>query len=171
LSNFLGEKMIEVATSMHQLAFGQLMEVYSQSNQESGAALWPEEPAGVQLANAEQEMYAYLREVFFPAGGRVWYLCRDSRYVSALRLESWRNGLLLTALETSPAHRGKGYAKELISGVQAKLGAVKIYSHISKENAPSIAVHEACGFSKIYDYAVLLDSSVDRKFATYLYEK
>jgi hypothetical protein len=47
----------------------------------------------------------------------------------------------------------------------------KIYVHISRRNAASIAVHIACGFCKILDHAVYADGSVLRSSATYLYEK
>jgi L-amino acid N-acyltransferase YncA len=46
----------------------------------------------------------------------------------------------------------------------------KVYSHIRRDNAPSIAAHTACGFRKILDHATYLDGSVHLHSDTYLYE-
>ena len=46
----------------------------------------------------------------------------------------------------------------------------KVYSHISRDNAPSIAAHTACGFQKILDHAIYLDGSVHPDADTYVYE-
>ena len=79
-------------------------------------------------------------------------------YRSALRLEPYQDGFLLEALETHPKHRRKGYAKKLISGVLERLPAgTRVYSHISKQNTPSIASHQACGFHTLVDYSVDTD--------------
>ena len=151
LSNFWEEKMIEVATSMNQLDLTQLAAVYRQNCQ--GGGKW--------------QMFDYLRECFFPAGGRVYCLRKDGVYVSALRLEPYRDGFILTALETAPEHRGNGYAKELLAGVLEQVNG-KICSHIDNRNRASIAVHKACGFEKILDFATYLDGSVSTKAGTYV---
>ncbi len=143
--------MIEVATSMNQLNLSQLAAVYQESCRHSGK--W--------------EMFDYLRNDFFPAGGALYCLCKDGFYVSALRLEPYRDGFLLTALETAPEQRGRGFAKELMAGVLGSVDA-PIYSHIHNQNRASIAVHKACGFHKILDYAVYLDGSVSTRAGTYL---
>lgn len=166
--------MLIVVRSMRDLLVGQIMAVYEQSNLEQGRRRWPNEPEGRQLALAEQDFFDYLRQCFFTLPGAVvcvWQV--DGRYASALRLEPWKDGLLLTGLETAPSQRGKGYACALIRAVQANLskrGEVKLYCHISKENAASIAVHEKCGFRRIHDYAVYLDGSVDTRSVTYKWE-
>ena len=166
--------MLIVVRSMRDLLFGQIMAVYEQGNLEQGRRKWPDEPEGRQLALAEQDFFDYLRQCFFTLPGAVictWQV--EGRHVSALRLEHWKDGVLLTGLETAPDQRGKGYACALIRAVQDYLsqqGKGRVYSHISKGNAASIHVHEKCGFRKIYDHAVLLDGSVNRKYTTYIYE-
>lgn len=143
--------MIVVATSMNQLNLSQLAAVYQESCQHS----------------EKWEMFDYLRECFFPAGGAVYCLSEGSVYVSALRLEPYRDGSLLTALETAPEHRGRGYAQKLLMGVMEQVDG-KIYSHIDNRNRASLAVHKACGFEKILDYAAYLDGSVSTRAGTYL---
>ena len=59
----------------------------------------------------------------------------------------------------------KGYAEKLIRAVQAQFSE-KIYSHVSKKNAASLAVHEKCGFRQVLDYAKYIDGSVSRTAVT-----
>lgn len=166
--------MLVVIRSMRDLLFGQIMAVYEQSHLEQGRQQWPDEAEGRQLALAEQAFFDYLRQCFFTLPGAticVWQV--DGRYVSALRLEPWKDGLLLTGLETAPEQQGKGYACDLIRGVQgylAQQGTVRLYSHINKHNKASIAVHKKCGFKKILDHANFLDGSIDCYSGTYIYE-
>ena len=124
-----------------------------------------------QLYLAEQDFYQYLRECFFAVPGAfyaVWV--EHDRYVSALRMEPYKDGLLLEALETAPEHRQKGYATALIRAALQKAGSVKVYSHVSKKNVPSWKTHEVCGFQKILDYAVYADGSVLRSSVTFCHE-
>lgn len=116
----------------------------------------------------------YLRYEFFCVSGAAYCLWLvDSLCVSAARLEPWRDGMLLTALETAPDRRNRGYACALVRAVQAFLreqGSIRIYSHIHHRNAASIRVHEKCCFRKISDTAVYLDGSVVSHSGTYLLE-
>ena len=89
-------------------------------------------------------------------------------YVSALRLEPYEDGLLLEALETAPAYRRKGYAEKLMRAVQMEFPQ-KIYSHVSKKNTASLAVHKKCGFRQVLDYAKYIDGSVVRNAVTLCY--
>lgn len=166
--------MLVVIRSVRELRFGELMAVYEQSNLEMGRRLWPQETRDRQFALAEQDFFDYLRQCFFTLPGSVYCLWQeDGHYVSALRLEPWKDGLLLTGLETTPSRRKKGYACKLVRGVQAYLarqGTVRLYSHISKCNEASIGVHMKCGFRKLFDYAAYNDGSTDRKAWTYIYE-
>ena len=165
--------MLILAYSLREIRFGELMEVYAQSNEEA-ASQWPNLPVGYALTLAEQEFRQYLKEVFFPTAGALCAVWQEQgRYVSALRLEPYRDGLLLAALETAPDRRGKGYARSLIREVQrhlAQQGPVKLYSHIAKRNAVSRKVHEQCGFHVVSDHAVYLNGSVDHRCDTCLYE-
>lgn len=164
--------MLTVVTSLRQLNWAQLMSLYEEGNRENGEDFYPDAPAGQQLLMAEQDFYAYLRDGFFREPGAAYYIwSAQGQYVSALRMEPYQDGLLLEALETHPAFRGRGYAKMLIRAVLENAEYDKIYVHISRRNAPSIAVHTACGFRKILDYGVYVDGSVNHYTDTYLYEK
>lgn len=151
--------MLIIVQSMRELAFGKLMEVY-------------QEPSGTVSLRAEQELFRYLNDCFFRTPGAVYCIWQEGeRYASALRLEPYRDGTLLAALQTTPDCRGRGYAGELIRAVltwQKAHGGGRIYSHIANRNAPSIAVHDKCGFRKIADYARYLDGSVTWQAGTYL---
>ena len=151
--------MLCFAKSLWQLRFGDLMEVYIEGNLEKAGE------AG--LLQAEQDFYQYLRETFFATEGAVYALWEVSgKYVSALRLEPYKDGLLLAALETAPRERRKGYAQCLIQAVLVELAGKKIYSHVDKDNVPSLTVHEKCGFRKISDSATYIDGSVDDRAVT-----
>lgn len=151
-----------VAKSMRDLFFGKLMDVYAEGNQENGRDLWPDEPEGRQIALAEQEFYQYLQQVFFRTkDARYLILEEDNRYISALRLEPYQDGLLLEALETAPAYRQKGYGAHLMQAAIETVGTTKVYSHVAKRNTASLRTHEKCGFVKILDHAVYADGSVN----------
>lgn len=164
--------MLTVAKSLHQLHFSDLMAVYAEGNRENGEDFYPHLPLEEQILQAEQDFYAYLSDCFFRTAGAAYYIWSEKgQYVSALRLEPYQDGLLLEALETHPDHRGRGYAKALINAALAEAECDKIYVHIGRRNAPSIAAHTACGFQKILDHAVYADGSVLHTSDTYLYEK
>lgn len=91
-------------------------------------------------------------------------------YISALRLEPYKDGLLLEALETAPRHRRKGYGYQLLKAVLNAFPDRKIYSHVSKRNVPSLAIHEKCGFRKISDAAAYIDGSVNERAVTLCYQ-
>lgn len=162
--------MLKIAKTMGQLDFAQLMEVYMEGNRENGMERYPDLPECRQLLRAEQDFYAYLTDVFFKTPGgyyALWVL--DGRCVSALRLEPYKDGYLLAALETHPEHRRRGYAKALICAVLSM--EEKIYSHVGKWNVASLGVHEKCGFRRISEQAVYLDGSVNSKCCTLCYQK
>ena len=116
-----------------------------------------------------QDFYGFLSEDFFPDGiCCIWE--ENGRYVAALRLQRWNDGWLLEGLQTHRDHRRKGYAKALITAVLEELQLDKIYVHIQRDNIPSIALHQACGFQKILDHAVYLDGSVHPNADTYVYK-
>lgn len=116
-----------------------------------------------------QDFYGFLSDDFFPDGiCCVWE--EKNRYVAALRLQKWQDGYLLEGLQTHRDHRGRGYATKLVSAALEALTMEKVYSHISCDNASSIAVHIACGFRKILNYATYLDGSVYHTSDTYRYE-
>lgn len=163
--------MLKFYSRLSQLRFGDLMGVYEEGNRENGAERYPNLPPEQQLQRAEQDFYEYLHDVFFPTEGAVYAVWEiGGKYVSALRLEPYRDGLILAALETKPEERGKGCAKALIRYLlKEKCGEV-IYSHVSYKNIPSLRVHQACGFEKISDTAVYLDGSVNSRCMTLRYK-
>lgn len=160
--------MLHTVKKMNELVFSSLMEVYEEGNRENGEELWPELPEGLQLLRAEQTFHQYLRECFFATPGAVYCLwLENGRYVSALRLEPYQDGLLLEALETAPDLRSRGYASSLIKAVLQQFGDQKIYSHVSKRNTASLRTHEKCGFHRIADHAVYADGSVMQNHVTF----
>lgn len=161
--------MLYLATKLREVDFSALMGVYEEGNRENGALVHPGLPQGQQILRAEQSFHQYLKEVFFPTAGAVYAIwVENDIYVSALRLEPYEDGLLLEALETAPAHRRKGYAEKLLRAVQVEFPQ-KIYSHVSKKNTASLAVHQKCGFRQVLDYAKYIDGSVVRSAVTLCY--
>ena len=156
--------MLTVIENLSHIRFSELMEIYADANKENGAALFPKLSEYMQIQEAEQDFYRYLKYVFFEQPGACYCIWEvQNRYCSALRLEPFLDGLLLCALETSPLRRGKGYATALVRSVQnylSSFGEVIIYSHVSKRNKASLALHQKCGFSVIENYAVYSDGSV-----------
>lgn len=163
--------MLLVFDSLRKLDFSALMALYEEGNRENGAEEYPHLPAGQQLLRAEQDFYEYLSTGFFTQPGDRYCIWEENgAYISALRLQQFQDGLLLEALETHLQHRGRGYAEKLIRAVLEQLRPPKIYSHIGHRNAPSIAVHQKCGFRKIADLARYADGSVNSHCGTYLFE-
>lgn len=166
--------MLKLATRIHELNFYALMDVYREGNQENGAAMYPHADDAEQLLLAEQDFYQYLVQCFFTLDGAVYAMWEDNgKYRSALRLEPYQDGLLLSALETAPDFRRQGYACKLMQAVQDWLsqhGAIKVYSHVSRTNEASQRAHCNCGFRKILDHAVYADGSVLTGSDTYLFE-
>lgn len=166
--------MLQIVTRLRDLDFRQLMDVYEEMNRLNGKAQYPALSSGAQLIQAEQDFYGYLQECFFPTEGAFYAVWSpEGRYAAALRMEPYRDGLLLAALETAPQARGKGYAKALVKAVQAYLSEKKpgvVYAHVEKRNLPSLTVHYACGFQKISDNAIYIDGSVLRSSVTLKWE-
>ncbi len=164
--------MLKFAKSIRELSFSKLMEVYLEGNLENGADRWPDLPRDQGLLMAEQDFYDYLYQEFFRSPGAVYAIWEENgRYCSALRLEPYKDGLLLEALETAPGERRKGCARRLIQAVLQHTGNTKIYSHVHKGNTASLAVHEKCGFRRCMEYAAYIDGSFNQRCCTMVYEK
>ena len=160
--------MLIIAKKMKELSFGKLMEVYAEGNLENGRECWPLEPESRQIALAEEEFFNYLQQVFFKTDSASYLIWEDGGcYISALRFEPYRDGLLLEALETRAEKRRSGYARKLLEAALEFAGELSVYSHIHKQNMASIRTHEKCGFVKIEDYAVYIDGSVNARCCTY----
>ena len=121
-----------------------------------------------------EDLFAEDLRNFFSIPGAAVYLWIENGYVvSALRAEPYLDGVLISYLETAPAMRGSGFAKVLLSAVIEHLESHQIkcvYSHVSRKNAPSLAVHYANGFSSILDYAKLLDGTISWNYYTLQYK-
>ena len=166
--------MLKVARKLSEISFANLMSIYYEGNLANGKEHYPDDTEEVQIRKAEDDFYQYLNAVFFRQEDSyymIWIV--NGHYTAALRLEPYRNGHLLSALETAPEARGKGYATSLIQEILSYLsshGSGIVYSHVSKRNEASLAVHRKCGFQDIKDYAVYADGSVLHNHFTFAYE-
>lgn len=156
--------MLKIFQKLHDLRFSKLADVYFDGVVESDS----------NRLTAEQEFYIYLRDVFFTNRNSFYavWLEKD-RYVAALRLEPYLDGLLLEGLQTVHAERSLGFATLLLSQTLDYLkdnGVCAVYSHVEKNNFPSMRVHEKCGFSICSDTATFIDGSFSTKAFTYLYQ-
>lgn len=160
--------MLLITDKLSGLSFSGLMGVYAESN-----ALNAQDQE-IPLLEVEQGFYDYLRQVFFAREGTFYVVWTEAgAYVSALRLEPYKDGFLLTGLETAPEHRRKGYAGKLMAQAVKLdvLGRKPVYSHIHKNNEASQGAHAACGFVKVSDWAVYLDGSVNDVCDTWKLER
>lgn len=159
--------MLKIAYKLHQLSFSGLMEVYLEGNLEKAGS-----ERGEALLLAEQAFYDYLSQVFFPTPGALYAIWEEKgRYTAALRLEPYRDGLLLEGLETAPDLRRRGYARNLLEAVLRRFSDKPIYSHVAKSNRPSLLLHQSLGFRKIADQAAYIDGSVNNRCVTCLWKK
>lgn len=166
--------MLYVYRRLSDLNFGKLMDLYSEGNAENAREQYPDMDLNARISNVEQEFYQYLLAVFFPTKGAFYAVWEESgMYLSALRMEPYRDGLLLAALETHPDYRNRGYAKMLISAVLTQLsqsGVPTVYAHVYKRNEPSLRTHLSCGFSRVSEQATYIDGSVNPRYCTLLYK-
>ena len=162
--------MLKIIRSMKELDFAPLMQIYEEGNRENGAERYPQLPENQQILCAEQDFYAFLREFFRESEAFYAIWLENGVHTAALRMEPYRDGLLLEALETMPDLRRRGYARALINETMAFLrscGGCKIYSHVHKKNKASLAVHEACGFQRTLEYAVYINGNVNQYCCVY----
>ena len=156
--------MIKIVNSLEQVKFSELMCVYSEAIRENGETFYPKFSVSEQIYEAEQDFYRYLKSGFFCQKDSVYCIWEDDNgYCSALRLEPYKDGILLCGLETMPEKRRKGYAEKLVRGVQQYLcnrGSGILYTHVSKKNHASVMLLQKCGFQKVLDFAVYSDGSV-----------
>ncbi len=162
--------MLKIVKSIYELNTEQFLAVYEESLCKNGREFYREHSTAQQRKLAEEDLLAYLRDDFFrqrDAFCAFWVM--DGVYKSGLRLEPYRDGVLLHALETAPEARKMGYAFSLISAVLEYLRQEKclaVYSHIHKRNLPSLRLHKKCGFQQISDTAVYIDGTVTQNSCT-----
>ena len=108
----------------------------------------------------------YIVNGFFDIPGASYYIDEEyGSYISALRVDPYLDGFLISGLHTRKTHRRKGYATKLLRVVTEDLAGA-VYSHIFHRNIASIRAHSNCGFVKMLDYAKLLDGTVSSRFIT-----
>ena len=145
--------MLTVATSVGEIRVFELMDVYGGSDPDQDF----------------NDFYGDLTWFFRNSGAKYMLWQPGGRYAAALRVEPYRDGVLIAGLETDLQHRRKGHATQLLEQTLKHLfadGIGRIYSHVAKDNIVSRRVHERCGFIAIADQAVLLDGSVSAKYVT-----
>ena len=129
---------------------------------------------GEQVRNIEQDFYCYLNSVFFQQPDSYYAIWEEhGRYLTAVRIEPYTNGLLLCGLETLPQMRRRGYATSLMRALMdhlRKQGRGTLYSHVSKINNASLSLQLQFGFQIIEDYAILSDASVSHSYYTLRYK-
>lgn len=142
--------MLKIFRRFWELDFSQLAILYAEDAPES--------------YDSSVELYQYLKEDFFRVAGAfyaVW--CEEGKYVSALRMEPYRDGWLVEALQTLRAERGKGYATKLLHSTLDTSeipNGQPVYAHVHKKNSSSLAVHRTCGFKRVSECAAFIDGSV-----------
>lgn len=163
--------MLTIIISFRELKTAQLLQVYQESLILAGKMQYPHLSDNLQILEAEQDFYSFLKDFFSQKDAFLAVWDAGQQYVSALRIAPYRDGVLLTGLETAPDSRKRGYAIKLMSETMrflSCLGVHKVYSHIRKDNTASISVHQKAGFQRINDGAAFLDGSADIYSGTYL---
>ena len=156
--------MLKVFLNYQELNIHDLFMVYEESLQMNA------DQKGAAIIQAEDEFSSYLEEVFFCSPGAFYAIwTENNRYVSALRMEPFEDGFLLSGLETASNERNKGYATKLLQAVveyATDTNRLPIYSHIHKRNAVSLALHLKCGFTLFRDCGRLIDGTVSGNYYT-----
>ena len=164
--------MLKIIKSISELNTEQFLSVLSVSIRKNGREFYGYLSEKQQVNLAEVDLLSYLRDDFFRqrnAFCAAWVV--DGKYRSVLRMEPYRDGILLHGLETAPDARKMGYAFSLITEIAAYLRQYQyenVYSHISKQNLPSLRLHEKCGFQIISDSATYIDGTVTQNSYTML---
>ena len=155
--------MLRIFRKLQDLRFSDLAELYCDSRMNDEDCL-----------ASEQDFYFYLKSCFFTDRKAFYAVWEDKgSYVAALRMEPYKNGLLLAGLQTQAGKEGKGYATILVQQTLAYLAdgnTAFVYSHVEKSNKASVRVHEKCGFSVFSDSATFIDGSFSSNARTYLYK-
>ena len=130
--------MITLAKNMGQLRFSQVAQLYE-----------------AEALEAEQALYAFLREDFFP-GGICCLWEEKGRYVAVLRLQPWKDGWLLDGLQTHRDHWRKGYASEAAAAcirvAFEQFGFPAVYSYMNAKNEPSFRTAMKNGMTLVDEY-------------------
>lgn len=159
--------MLRIAEHLEELRFDELAELYHYDLEVEDVDDRDLEPGEEWLACIKAEFGVYLSARFFSRSERLnnvrsfyalWEV--EGKYVSAVRVHVYEQGLLLQALQTREDARGKGYAAALLEAVLAYLaqrGHFKVYAHVRDWKTQVTKLLEAHGFRRILDYAVRKD--------------
>ena len=154
----VSDDMLCCFSSVRELNIGLLIDVYAQS-------LFDGVQTGLARLQRERDFLDDLHAFFHCDGAQIYVWEQEGNYCSALRLEPYRDGFLISCLETDPGQRRAGYGSLLLSSVIKKVDK-PVYVHIEKRNRASIALHTRCGFVQISDHAVYVDGSVYQSSCT-----
>lgn len=158
-----GNHMIKIVSTFRELDMPQLMHVCQESISKNGQESYPGFSENMQILRSEQDFYESVKLFFTEEASAYFLWVVEQTCVAALRVSAYRDGFLLSCLETAPEMRRRGYANALIQGTVSYLsqhGTGKIYSHVDKKNIASLNVHTSCGFERILEHAIYLDGSV-----------
>jgi len=162
--------MLKIIRSMSDVNVEQLLDVYLQSNREIGEHNFPNDSAQQQLRKAQDLFISFLSDDFFCQKSSFYALWEhERRYMAALRVEPYCDGVIIAGLETALGARERGYASALLSDVINYLrstGCKKVYSHVLKNNKVSLHIHSKYGFRLILEHARLLDGTVTQRYCT-----
>ena len=96
---------------------------------------------------------------FRGSGSALWTWTEQGTPVAAVRTEPYKDGYLISCLETAPQQRRRGFGRKLLLALLAKQSGI-YYAHVDKRNHPSLALHKDVGFAVWLDHAVHVDGSV-----------
>ena len=162
--------MVTIINDPVELKYSPLMALYAEDLCARAQTDYPSLSLNEGLMGAEQDFYAYMTQVFLKTEGA--YLALWGNYEAALRMEPYLDGYLLTGLSTAPHCRRQGYATSLLNAVVQMLPShAQLYSHVEKQNAPSIAFHEKFGFEKRFPYGKMLNGELLHNYWTFSYRK
>ncbi len=165
--------MLTIIRSTDPFPYHSIMQIYEESIIRDGQLRYARYSSERQKIEAEQDLYQYLKDAFFRQADAflaLWTV--EGQAASALRMEPYQDGFLLNALETSPAHRNRGYASCLIKEMLAyfrTLSDLPVYSHIDQNNLPSMKVHQKAGFVFLNPGATQLNGTHIHTQNTYRY--
>ena len=160
--------MLKVIKHPKYMDFTQIIHVYARSIGAASEAYKDAISSYEKKRMAENEFYSFLVDWLCNCDEHILFIWeREDNYVSAVRVEPYKDGYLVCGLETRPDQSGKGYAKALLEHVVSYLGHEKpLYSHVDKKNASSLAVHVHAGFTVISDTAAFVDGTVTNRAYT-----
>ena len=163
--------LLKIARDITEISYTQMCEIYETTILADAATNFGAMDSNLAVILAQQDLYGYLRQVFFKvSGARCGFWIVDDVACAALRIEPYDEGYLISGLETAPDKRRKGYAEALVRSTVAYLfaeGVLRVYAHVMKENISSMNLHSKVGFQKISEKATFIDGTVSADACTF----